>query len=159
MAILFALPAFAQHEFREIKLTDKTIQNYIKADPDLNDVLEKINGAGDKPDTRLIAELESVALKHGFKSFEELDEVAQTVSFIMTGFDPETGDFIEPRKALLEELNALKEDNSIPENERSELVKELEEAVRTAPDVIFKSNITLVRKHLSELIKLDEQIN
>jgi len=147
--------AFAEDNFKQIQLTEEHINNYIKANSDLQNVFEKIEKAGDEPDEKLISELESVASRYKFKSFDELDAVAQTISFIMTGFDFDSGSFMEPKKAMQEEIVALKDDKSMPEEERKELLKELEEAVKAAPDVEFKSNIDLVRKYLSKLGQLN----
>ncbi len=150
-----SLTAVAQEsEFKQVKLTDADIKNYIKSYSDLQGVLEKIEKAGDSPDPKLIESLEEVAKKHGFKSFDHLDDVSSTISFIVTGFDQESGEFSEPRQAMQEEIEALKEDKSIPEKERAEILKELQEAVKSTPDVEHKENIALVKKYLKELDKI-----
>ncbi len=150
-----AAPVSAQDEFKQVKLTEKQIKGYISAHPKMQGLLQKIDKAGDKPDKKLLAGLEDLAKKHGFASFEELDAVAATVSFMVTGFDQESGEFSEPRKALATEIAALKKDKSMPDKERKELIKELEDSVKTTPDVAHKSNIALVKKHLKKLEKID----
>ncbi len=145
-----------QDEFKQVQLTDANVQNYIKAHSELQGLLEQIEKAGDKPEPKLIAQLETLAKKHGFSSFDDLDAVSSTIAFIVTGFDLESGEFIEPRKAMQEEIAMLKKDKALKEDERNEIIKELEEAVKTTPDVAHKENIALVKKYLRDLEKIME---
>ena len=143
-----------QEDFKQVKLTEQHVKGYISAYDTLQKALEKIEKAGEEPDPKLIAELEAIAKKHGFSSFDELDSVASTITFMMTGFDQETGSFTEPRKVMQDEIAALKGDKSLKDKERKELLGELEQALKVAPDVAHKSNIDLVKKYLKQLEKI-----
>jgi len=154
LSLFLVVSAAAQDKFKEIKLTEQHIQNYIKADPHLQKVFEKIENSGGKPNSKLLNELEKIATKYNFKSFHELELVSQTVSFIMTGFDVETGEFTEPRQAMEEEIEALKKDDTIPEKERQNILQELENSIKTSSNIQFKSNIDLIKKHMIDLEKI-----
>src|SRR5215467_9980278 len=68
--------AAAQNADKQIKLTEKQIEGFISAQKEMSAMAEKFEkmqsqSKSDKPDPKLQAELESVAKKHGFASFEE----------------------------------------------------------------------------------------
>lgn len=152
LTTLQALPLQAQEAvFQQIRLTETQITNYLKAQNELEKQLEKIEKAGRDPDPKLVQALENLAKKYGFASFEELDSVVSNISFILAGFDQDSGKFSEPRVAMAEEVEALKRDKSMPARERNALIQELEEAIKNTPNVQHRENITLVGKYRKQL--------
>lgn len=149
-----AAPTFAQEpaaEVKQILLTETQVKGFISAQKDLADISAKLEQAGDKPNDALQNELEVVAKKHGFASFEELDDVAASVSTVMAGLDPETGEFTDPKEAMKKELADVQSDSAIPEAEKKLLVDELSEAIKATPPIIHKENIDLVKKYRAEI--------
>jgi hypothetical protein len=147
-----ATPAAAQGnqpELKQIKLTEKQVQNYVAAQGDLNAVTAKIKG--DKPDPKLVAELEAAAKKHGFSNLEELDNVAVNVNLVFSGFDPKTKEFSQPPEAIKKEIAAVNADKSIPEKEKKEILGELNQALKFAKPVQFPENIELVKKYYDKI--------
>ena len=94
--------------FEQIKLTETQVKGYLAAQGELDKLLEKVEKAGEQPDPKLVKSLDALASKHGFKSFAELDRVAANISFVFTGFDQDSEGFIEPKKAMQQEVAALK---------------------------------------------------
>ena len=139
--------------FEQLKLTETQLKGYLAAQGELDKLLEKVEKAGDKPNPELVKSLDALATKHGFKSFGELDQVAANISFVFTGFDQDSEGFIEPKKAMQQEIEALKKDKSIPDKERKALIEELGDAIKITPEVEHKDNIALVRKYLKPLAK------
>ena len=92
-----------------------------------------------------------MAKKHGFASFQELDDVAASVSTVMAGLDPETGEFTDPKEAMKKELADIEADSAIPANEKKQLVDELNEAIKATPELINKDNIEIVKKYRAEI--------
>ena len=90
----------------QIKLTEAQVKSFIAAQPDLVDVLPKLQKADDTPDAALEAELDGIAKKHGFSDFSELDDVAANISLVMSGLDTQSGQFNDPVEALKKELEA-----------------------------------------------------
>ena len=146
-------PQAQEPDFEQIKLTETQLKGFLAAQDELGKLLDKVGKAGDKPDPELVKSLDALATKHGFKSFAELDQVAANISFIFTGFDQDSEGFIEPKKAMQQEVEALKKDNSIPEKERKALIQELADAIKVTPEVKHKDNIALVRKYIKPLAK------
>lgn len=146
-------PAAAQEaEFKQIKLTEKQVQGFIAAQKDLNEISEKLQNASEQ-DTKLQAELEAIAKKNGFANFEELDDVAANISMVMAGIDPETGEYSDPVESIKKEIEEIKADNSIPEKEKQQMLKEMEEALETTPALEHPENIEIVKKHRAEIDK------
>lgn len=143
-----ALPA-APQEIKQIKLTEKQVQGFVAAQSDLNAVTSKIKG--DKPDPKLVAELEAAAKKHGFANLQELDDVAGNIGLVMSGFDPKTKEFSQPPEALKKEIAALSADKSIPEKEKKQILGELNMALKFTKPVQFPENIELIRKYYDRI--------
>ena len=146
------VPAAAQGnvpEIKQIKLTEKQVQSFIAAQGDLDAVTSKIKG--DKPDPKLVAELEAAAKKHGFASLEELDTVAANISLVMSGFDPKTKEFSQPPEALKKEIANLQADKAIPEKEKKEILNELNAALAYTKPVQFPENVELIKKYYDKI--------
>ncbi|MEM9359737.1 MAG: hypothetical protein AAGB04_26425 [Pseudomonadota bacterium] len=152
MAVVNASQA-QEAAFKQMKLSEAQIQNYLKAQGELNQQFEKIEKAGEQPDEKLVQGLEEIAKKFGFGSYDELDAVMSNISFVLSGFDQESGEFSEPVEAMKQEIAALKSDKTMPEKERKALIQELEEAVKNTPTVEHKENVALVKKHFKALDK------
>ena len=154
-ALAFALsPAAAQdHEFKQIKLSDKHVEGFIKAQNDLNTIADKLQSDSEEPDEKLQAELDAIAKNNGFASFDELDEVAANISMVMAGIDPETGDYTDPVELLKKEIEEIKGDSSIPEKEKKQMLEEMQEALEMTPALEHPENVQVVKKHRAEIDK------
>ncbi len=152
-ALAFAAsPAAAQgapQEIKQIKLSEKQVQGFVAAQSDLNAVTSKIKG--DKPDPKLVAELEAAAKKHGFASLQELDDVSANISLVMSGFDPKTKEFSQPPEALKKEIAAVNADKSIPANEKKQILDELNMALKFTKPVQFPENVELIKKYYDKI--------
>ncbi|MAI44528.1 MAG: hypothetical protein CBC34_001215 [Hyphomicrobiaceae bacterium TMED74] len=69
--------------FKQMKLTEAQIENYLKAQGELNKQFEKIEQAGEQPDKTLVQGLEAIAKKYGFSSYDELDAIMSNISFVL----------------------------------------------------------------------------
>jgi hypothetical protein len=150
--VIAASPAAAQDgppELKQIKLTEQQVQGFVAAQGDINAITSKIKG--DKPDPKLIAELEAVAKKHGFSDLRELDAIAANIGLVMSGFDPKTKEFSQPPEALKKEIAAVTADKSIPAKEKKEILDELNAALKFTKPVQFPENVELIRKYYDRI--------
>jgi hypothetical protein len=147
----FAGVAMAQNAVKQIKLTDKQVEGFIAAQKDMSAVAEKMQSNSDKPDPKVQAELETIAKKHGFATFEEYDDVAANISMVMAGIDPQSKAFTEPKVAIQKEIEEVKGDNSIPEKEKKQMLDELGEALKSAQPIANPGNIDLVKKYYEKI--------
>ena len=143
--------AAAQNAVKQIKLTDQQIEGFINAQKDMSAVAEKMQSNSDKPDPKVQAELESIAKKHGFASFQEYDDVAANISMVMAGIDPQSKAFTEPKVAIQKEIEEVQGDKSIPEKEKKQMLDELNEALKTARPIEHASNIDLIKKYFDKI--------
>jgi hypothetical protein len=73
---------------------------------------------------------------------------------VMSGIDPKTKKFTEPPEQIKKEIAALKADKSVPEAQKKEDLKQLEDALKTSKPIQFKENIALVTKYFDKLSAL-----
>lgn len=138
---------------KQMKLTEAQIKGFVESQKDISALSDRIQAAGDNPDDALKKELDEVGKKHGFANFAELDDVAANISIVMAGLDPQTGEFNDPLEALKKELADIEADASIPEDEKKQLVKELNDAIKSTPPLENKENIDVVKAHREEIEK------
>src|SRR5215831_12716978 len=154
---LFDPSAATAQEAKQIKLTEKHIQGFIAASPDMAKLYEAANP--DKPDPKVEARAAAVAKKNGFASLDEYDDALMNISMIMSGIDPQTKKFTEPPEQIRKEIAALKADKSVSEAEKKEDLAQLEAALKTAKPIQFKENIALVLKYFDKLAPLVQDSN
>jgi hypothetical protein len=146
-------PAAEAQEFNQIKLTEKHIQGFIASQKELSAMADRLQASGDKPDPKLEAELEALAKKHGFASFQELDDVAANISMVMAGLDPQSGNYSDPIETIKKEMEDIKADKSIPEKDKKQMLDEMTQALSTTPPLKYKENIEVVKKHQAAIEK------
>jgi hypothetical protein len=146
-----ATAALAQ-EVKQIKLTEKQVQGFIAAQKDLAPIMEKIQGATtDQLDPKMQAQLEAAVKKNGFKDMAEYDEVAANISMVMAGIDPQTKTFTDPQAAIKKEIADVTADKAMSENDKKQVLEELNEALKAAEPIQFPGNIELVKKYYDKL--------
>jgi hypothetical protein len=141
---------------KQIALTEKQVLAFIAAQKDIQPILEKIQGpSADELPPLIKAELEAAARKHGFKDFNDYDEVTDNITMVMTAIDPKTKVFTEPAIAIKEEIQEVTANKDLPAQEKKQMLDELNEALKSAQPIQFPNNIELVRKHYD---KIDEAL-
>lgn len=150
-----AQPA-GEEPFKQLKLTEQMITGFLAAQRDMAALAQASGGTqqSDKPDPKIQAELEAIAKKHGFANFIEFDDVAFNISMVMGGLDPQTGAFTDPVASIKKEIEDVKADKTIPENDRKQILAELAEALKNTPPLKYPENVELVRKHRAEIDKV-----
>lgn len=152
---LVAAPAVkAQEAFNQLELSEKHVQGFISAQPDITQFIER-NPAqeGTAPTDKQQAELDAIAKKHGFKDYTEYDDVAYNISVILSGIDPDTGKYTDPIELIKKEIAEINADTQISAAEKKQMLDELNDALKNTPPVKFPGNITLVSKHREALEK------
>lgn len=142
---------------KQIPLTEKQVLGFIAAQKDMAPILEKIQGpAADQLPPELKAALDAAAKKHGFKDFNDYDEVTSNITMVMTGMDAKTKVFTDPAIAIKEEIQEVTANKALPADERKQMLEELNEALKAAQPIQFPGNIDLVKKHYD---KIDAAVN
>src|SRR5262245_6555940 len=142
----------AQVAAAQIKLTEKHVEGFIAAQRDMSAVAEKIHGSiSNLPNAKYEAELNAVTKKHGFKNFAEYEAVAANISLVMAAIDPQTKVFNDPQSAIKKELEQVSANKTIANNEKKKLLRELNEALKSAEPIQFPTNIELVTKYYDKI--------
>ena len=145
----------APDAIKQIKLSEAQINGFIKAQPEMAKISEKMQGATtDTPDPAIQAELETVAKANGFKDFAEYDDVYANISMVMAGIDPVTGNYTDPVASIKKEIDDVKADTTIVEKDKKQMLEELGEALKTTHPVQFPENIESIKKFHTALDKV-----
>lgn len=138
---------------REVALTDKQIEGVLASQKDFDAIAEKMpQDATDQPDPKVTAQLDAVAKKYGFASYDEYNDVLDTISLVLSGFDPKTKKYIGPEAVIKGQIAAIEADKSIPAEDKKQALAQLNDALKhPVPPLQNKANIELVSKYYDKL--------
>ncbi|MEY2394126.1 MAG: hypothetical protein QOF94_471, partial [Acidobacteriaceae bacterium] len=139
-------------EVKQIKLTEKHIQNFMTISENMAKLSDGANQ--DKLDAELEAQAETLVNRNGFANLAEFDDASTNISMIMSGIDQQTKKFTEPPEQIKQQIAAIKADKSVPEAQKREDLAQLEAALKDTKPIQFKENIALVLKYFDKLSEL-----
>ncbi|WP_439406955.1 hypothetical protein ACNJX9_36520 [Bradyrhizobium sp. DASA03076] len=146
-----AAPAQAP-ALKQIALTDKQLDGVLAAQKDMDAITEKLP-ENTAPDAKVIAQLDAVAKKHGFASYDDYNNVVDNISLVLGGFDPATKKYVGAEAVLKAQIAQVEADKKMPAKDKKEALDELNQALKTpAPAVENKANIDLVGKYYDKLV-------
>jgi hypothetical protein len=146
-----AAPAMAQTSVKQIRLTEAQVKGYIAAQKPMTAITDKMQGATDKPDPKIQAQLEAIAKAHGFKDFAEYDAVAANIGMVMANIDPQTKEFTDLPTTLKQEIAEVQADKSMPAEEKKQMLEELGTALKNAKPIENRGNVDLVKKYYDQI--------
>lgn len=141
-------------EIKQMQLSDKQVESFIAAQKDFAPLASKLLEGGEKPNDALTAELEGVAKKHGFASFAEYEDVGANISIVLEGLDRKSGTYTDPVDKMKKELEDIKADSSIPDEDKKLAIDDLNQEIAAAQPLQYKDNIEVVKKHREAIEKL-----
>jgi hypothetical protein len=160
-ALLILQPAgttLAQETIKQIELTAKQVEGFIAAQKDLAELAKKMEGAKtEQPDPKAQAEVETIAKKHGFKDFADYDDVGSNIDMILAGIDADTKKFVPPQESLKKEIESVNADKTLSATDRTKLLEELNDSLKTAPAIQFPGNVTLIERYFDKLAAVLQQ--
>lgn len=130
--------AKAQSSPKQIRLSEKQVQGFIAAQ-------KKMAASTDDK------EFDAVAREYGFSGLEEHDDVEANIILLMGGIDPKSRAFTEPPSQIVRRIEETKADTSLPDEERTRALEELNEALKSAKPIEFPANVELVRKYYDKI--------
>ena len=140
-------------ETTQIKLSEKNVEDFIAAHRDAAATMEKIQGAAlsDRTKTKYQSELDTVIRRHGFKNLAEYELVSANISLVVAAIDPQTKAFCDPHTAIKKEIENLRADRTLPDREKKQSLRELNEALKSVQPIEFPANIELVKKYYDKI--------
>jgi hypothetical protein len=156
-----AAPQAAPPPMKQMALTDKQIQGVLAAHNDIEAIIEKMPHNNAKPDPKVIAQLEAVAKKNGFASYDEYTDVDENISLVLAGFDPATKKYVGSDTVIKSQIAQVEADKKMSAKDKKQALASLNEALKAPePPVENKGNIDLVAKYydkLADLLGHDQQ--
>jgi hypothetical protein len=139
---------------KQIALTEKQIEGVLAAQKEMDAITEKLPDNA-KPDPKIDAQLDGVAKKNGFASYDEYNTVADNISLVLSGFDPATKKYVGPEAVLKAQIAQIQADKKMSAKDKKETVAELNEALKQPqPAIENKGNIDLVGKYYDKLAEI-----
>jgi hypothetical protein len=145
---------------KQMALTDKQVQGVLAAQKDMDGITEKLPDNA-KPDPKVAAQLEAIAKKNGFASYDEYNDVIDNISLVLGGFDPATKKYVGAEAVIKAQIAQVQADKKMSAKDKKDALADLNEALKTpAPAIENKGNIDLVAKYydkLAEALGADQQ--
>jgi hypothetical protein len=135
---------------KQMALTDKQIEGVLAAQKDMEEITAKLpdNPTPDK----IIAQLDGVARKNGFASYDEYTNVVGNISIVLAGFDPATKQYVGIDAVIKAQIAQVKADKEMSPSDKKKALAELNDALKApVPPIENKGNIDLVAKYYDKL--------
>ncbi len=144
-------PAVMAPETRQVKLNDKHVTGFIAAQKDLVAISAKLEAAGDTIDDKLQKELDDIGKKNGFKDFADFEEIRANVMMVLAGIDPDTSEYSDPIELIKKDIEAIKADKALSEEDRKAQLEEMNEALKEMQPLKYKENIDIVKTYAKQI--------
>jgi hypothetical protein len=145
---------------KQMALTEKQIEAVLAAQKDLDAITSKLPENA-QPDAKLTAQLDAVAKKNGFASYDEYNDVVDNISLVLGGFDPATKKYVGSETVIKAQISQVQADKKMSPKDKKEALADLNDALKApAPAIENKGNIDLVGKYydkLAEVLGGDQQ--
>jgi len=144
-------PAAEVPAIKQIALTEKQIEAVLAAQKEIDAITDKLPDDA-KPDPKVDAQLEAVAKKHGFASYDEYNTVVDNISLVLGGFDPATKKYVGAEAVMKAQIAQVQADKKMSASDKKEALADLNDALKSPPPAIEnKGNIDLVAKYYDKL--------
>ena len=151
MAPAQAAPPAQQPALKQMALTDKQIEGVLAAAKDMDAITAKLPDNA-KPDPKITAQLEAVAKKNGFASYDEYNNVLENISIVLAGFDPATKKYVGTETVIKAQIAQVQADKKMSAKDKKEALADLNDALKSqAPPIENKGNIDLVANYYDNL--------
>jgi len=146
-----AAPPPAQQQLKQIALTEKQVDGVIAASKDMDAITMKLKPNA-KPDAKVIAQLEAVAKKNGFASYDEYNNVMDNIGLVFAGIDPASKKYVGAEAVIKSEIAQVQADKKMSPKDKKQALDDLNMALKDpGPEVQNKGNIDLVAKNYDKL--------
>ena len=136
---------------KQMALTEAQIQAVLAAQKEIDAITDKIEDDA-KPDPKITAQLDGIAKKNGFASYDEYNTVVDNISLVLGGFDPGTKKYVGTEAVIKAQIAQVQADKKMPASEKKEVLADLNETLKSPPPAIEnKGNIDLVAKYYDKL--------
>jgi len=136
---------------KQMALTDKQIDGVLAAQKDIDAITQKLPPNA-PPSQKAVAQLDTVAKKNGFASYDEYNDVVDNITLVLSGIDPTTKKYVGFDAATEAQIAAVQANKQMSAKDKKDALAELNESLKSpAPPVANKGNIDLVVKNYDKL--------
>jgi hypothetical protein len=136
---------------KQMALTDKQIEGVLAAAKDMEAATAKLP-ENQQPDAKAMAQLDGVAKKNGFASFDEYSDVTDNIGLVMAGIDPATKKYVGNDAVIKSQIAEVNADKKMSAKDKKDALEDLNDALKNpAPAIQNKGNIDLVVKSYDKL--------
>ena len=136
---------------KQMALTEKQIEGVLSSSKDMDAITDKLPENA-KPDPKITAQLEAIAKKNGFASYDEYNNVMDNISLVFGGFDPATKKYVGSDAVIKAQIAQVQADKKLSPKDKKEALADLNDALKSpAPPIANKGNIDLVTKYYDKL--------
>jgi hypothetical protein len=154
MAPAPAAPPAGQQQLppmKQIALTEKQIDGAVAASKEMDPITAKLQPNA-KPDPKVIAQLEGVAKKNGFASYDEYNTVMDNIGAVFSGIDSTTKKYVGSEAVIKAQIAEVQADKKMSPKDKKAALDDLNMALKEpAPEIQNKGNIDLVVKNFDKL--------
>lgn len=146
-----APPPPQEAPLKQIALTEAQVQGVLSAAKDMDPITEKIPENA-KPDAKITAQLEGIAKKNGFASYDDYNLVVDNISLVLGGFDPASKKYVGAEAVIKAQIAQVQADKKMPAKDKKAALADLNDALKSPqPAIENKGNIDLVAKYYDKL--------
>jgi hypothetical protein len=140
-----------QMPVKQMALNEKQVQGVLAAQKDMDAITSKLPEDA-KPDPKVVAQLDGVAKKNGFASYDEYNDVVDNISMVLGGFDPATKKYVGTEAVIKAQIAQIQADKKMSAKDKKDALADLNDALKLpTPTVENKGNIDLVAKYYDKL--------
>jgi hypothetical protein len=136
---------------QQVELTEDEVARYVGSFEDMQKAMGDVPADAPEPDAKTMAKLEQVAVKHGFRSFDEYNNVAGSISLVVDGIDPDTKTYVGQEKLIQKAIEGVNADSKMTPADKATATQDLEAQLKAVMPVKYKGNIDLVLKHYDQI--------
>ena len=138
---------------KQMPLTEKQVQGLLAAAKEMDPITAKIPENA-KPDPKLTAQLEAIAKKNGFASYDEYNDVTDNIGMVMAGFDPVSKKYVGNEAVIKTQIAKVQADKKMSPKDKKEALDDLNSSLKNpAPPIQNKGNIDLVGQVLRPALR------
>jgi hypothetical protein len=136
---------------KQLALTDKQIEAVIATQREMNPITDKLP-ENTPADSKIIAQLEAIAKKHGFASYDEYNVVIDNISLVLGAIDPVSKKYVGSEAVIKSQIAQVEADKKMSAEDKQQALNDLNLALKMpAPVIENKGNIDLVIKYYDKL--------
>ena len=146
-----AAPPPQEAPLKQIALTEAQVLGVLSAAKEMDPITEKIDENA-KPDPKITAQLDGIAKKNGFTSYDDYNTVVDNITLVLSGFDTASKKYVGAEAVIMAQIAEVQADKKMPAKDKKEVLADLNAALKSPqPAIANKGNIDLVTKYYDKL--------